>query len=515
METIGKFAIAIVVAVMVSWGWKLLNWVWLKPKKLEKWLRDEGYKGNPYKFLMGDMIELATMVKEGKSKPIPITHDITSYTLPFDHHIISKYGEKSFIWMGPKPTMYIRDPELIKEILSRPDEFQKTHPEPFRDSIIRGLLVAEGDKWTKHRKIINPAFSLQSLKIMFSAVISSCSDMIHKWELLTAGSSSTEIDVWPYIDSLGGDMISRTAFGSSYKEGWKIFRIQKEQIDLLFQMLYILFIPGSRFIPTRANKKFKENDKELRLVLMGIINKRKKAIETGEGNYDDLLGLLLESNKKEIEEHGVGLSMEDVIEECKLFYIGGSETTSNLIVWTMVCLSLHQEWQIRAREEIIQVFGGTKLEFDGLKNLKILTMILNEVLRLYPPVVMITRATHKTTKLGNMVIPSGVELSLAMMYVHHDCEIWGDDVNEFKPERFAQGIGNATKGKGSSPFFPFSNGPRVCIGQNLAMTEAKTTMAMILQRFSFDLSPSYQHSPFRVFTLPPQFGAHLILQKIS
>ncbi|KAF5794082.1 putative secologanin synthase [Helianthus annuus] len=292
-------------------------------------------------------------------------------------------------------------------------------------------------------------------------------------------------------------MISRTAFGSSYKEGWKIFRIQKEQIDLLFQMLYILFIPGNRFIPTRANKKFKENDKELRLVLMGIINKRKKAIETGEGNFDDLLGLLLESNKKEIEEHGVGLSMEDVIEECKLFYIGGSETTSNLIVWTMVCLSLHQEWQIRAREEIIQVFGGTNHEFDGLKNLKILTMILNEVLRLYPLVVMITRATHKTTKLGNMVIPSGVELSLAMMYIHHDCEIWGNDVNEFKPERFAQGIGNATKGKGSSPFFPFSNGPRVCIGQNLAMTEAKTTMAMILQRFSFDLSPSYQHSPFR------------------
>ncbi|MFS7959626.1 putative secologanin synthase [Helianthus anomalus] len=92
METIGKFAIAIVVVVMVSWGWKLLNWVWLKPKKLEKWLRDEGYKGNPYKLLMGDMIELATMVKEGKSKSIPVTHDITSYALPFDHHIISKYG---------------------------------------------------------------------------------------------------------------------------------------------------------------------------------------------------------------------------------------------------------------------------------------------------------------------------------------------------------------------------------------------------------------------------------------
>ncbi|KAJ0718086.1 putative secologanin synthase [Helianthus annuus] len=275
------------------------------------------------------------------------------------------------------------------------------------------------------------------------------------------------------------------------------------------------FVLKFRFIPTQANKKFKENVKELRHVLMGIINKRKKAIDMGEGKQDDLLGILLASNTKEIEEHGVGMSMEDVIEECKLFYIAGSETTSNLIVWTMVCLSLHQEWQIRAREEIVQAFGNNQPDFEGLKNLKILTMILNEVLRLYPPVIMMTRATHKDTKLGNMMIPSGVQLTLAMVHLHHDREIWGHDVNEFNPERFAEGIVNATKGKGSSPFFPFSNGPRVCIGQNLAMTEAKTAMALILQRFSFELSPSYKHSPFPVFTLPPQFGAHLILRNIS
>ncbi|KAK9063727.1 hypothetical protein SSX86_017599 [Deinandra increscens subsp. villosa] len=424
-------------------------------------------------------------------------------------------NRKSFIWLGPRPRIYIRDPELIKEILLRPDEFQKPHPEPFRDSLVRGLLVTEGRKWTEHRKIISPAFNLQNLKIMFSAISSSCSEMIHKWELLTAGTGSTEVDVWPYIDNLAGDVISRTAFGSSYEEGKKIFRIQKEQIELIFQMLFILYIPGRRFIPTRANKKFLQNVSELRSVLMAIIDKRKKAIETGEGKCDDLLGILLESNSKEIEEHGVGMSMEDVIEECKLFYIAGSETTSNLIVWTMVCLSLHQEWQTRAREEILQVFANGELDFEGLKNLRLLTMILNEVLRLYPPVVMITRATHKETKLGNMMIPSGVHIALDTIHVHHDREIWGDDVSEFKPERFAEGIVNATKGKGSSPFFPFSNGPRVCIGQNLAMAEAKTAMVMILRRFSFELSPSYKHSPFPVFTLPPLFGAHLILSNIS
>nr|GEZ05750.1 cytochrome P450 CYP72A219-like [Tanacetum cinerariifolium] len=500
---------------IVRWGWNLLNWVWLKPKKLEKWLRNEGYNGNSYKLVPGDMKEFAKTVKEARSKPIPITHDITSYALPFDHHIITKYGEKSFIWFGPNPRMHIRDPELIKEILLRPGDFHKPHPEPFRDSLIGGLLVAEDHKWAKHRKIINPAFNLQNLKIMFSAINLSCHDMVHKWKLLTAESGSTEVDVWPYIDNLAGDVISRTAFGSSYEEGKKIFRIQKEQKDLMFQMLNLLHVPGRRFIPTRANKKFKQNHDELQSVLKGIIDKRKQSIEIGEGTCDDLLGILLESNSKEIKESGVGMSMQDVIEECKLFYIAGSETTSNLIVWTMVCLSLHQEWQIKAREEMLQVFGTRELDFEDLKNLKILTMILNEVLRLYPPVTMTTRATYEETKLGNMMIPSGVRLGLAFMHVHHDREIWGDDANDFKPERFSEGVLNATKGKGSSPFIPFSSGPRVCIGQNLAMTEAKVAIGLILQRFSFELSPSYKHSPFPVFTMPPQFGAQLILSNIS
>ncbi|PWA77010.1 cytochrome P450 [Artemisia annua] len=211
-----------------------------------------------------------------------------------DAKVVLGLCEKSFIWLGPNLRMYIRDPELIQEILARPDEFLKAHPNPIRDSIIGGLFVSEGHKWAKIKQIINPAFSIQNLKQLPGKKKDICNP--------------------------------------------------EEQIDLVSKMM-ILHLPG----------------------------KRKKLIEMGEGNCNDLLGILLELNLKEIEEHRVGMSMEDVIEE--------------------------------SREEILQVFGKGEVDFEGLK---ILTMILNEVLRLYSPVVMLPRATFKRTKLGNMIIPSSV-----------------------------------------------------------------------------------------------------------
>ncbi|XP_010552157.1 PREDICTED: cytochrome P450 72A14-like [Tarenaya hassleriana] len=208
------------------------------------------------------------------------------------------------------------------------------------------------------------------------------------------------------------------------------------------------------------------------------------------------------------------MSHREVMEECRLFYLGGQETTSSLLVWTMVMLSWHREWQARARDEVLQVFGhDSKPDFNGLSRLKTVAMILNETLRLYSPGVALDRVVSKETRLGDMNLPEGVQIAIPMLLVHRDPELWGEDATEFKPERFEEGVSKATKNRAAS-FIPFGFGPRICLGLNFAMTEAKIALSLILQRFSFELSPSYAHAPLKVLTVHPQFGAQLLFRRL-
>ena len=131
-----------------------------------------------------------------------------------------------------------------------------------------------------------------------------------------------------------------------------------------------------RSLPTKNNRRMRQIKNEVETILRGLIGKRMQDMKEGEPTKDDLLGILLESNMRDTDGNGqssLGMTIEDVMEECKLFYFAGMETTSVLLTWTMILLSMHPEWQDRAREEVIGLFGKNKPEYDGLSRLKIVS----------------------------------------------------------------------------------------------------------------------------------------------
>nr|BAP90521.1 secologanin synthase [Ophiorrhiza pumila] len=504
---------------LVAWAWRVLNWAWFTPKSIEKRLRQQGFKGNPYRFLVGDVKESSAMLQDSMATPIPFNNDIVTRIMPHIDHTIKTYGRNSFTWMGRIPRVHIMDADLIREALTHSTKFVKNFDvhNPLVKFLLTGVGSFEGEKWSKHRRIISPAFTLEKLKTMLPAFAVCYDELLRKWEQTATREGSIEVDIFPTFDVLTSDVISKVAFGSTYEEGGKIFQLLKELMDLTIETMRDVYIPGWSYLPTKRNKRMKQINHEITEMLRNIINKRLKAMKAGEPNEDDLLGVLLESNFQEIKDQGneknVGLSIDDVIEECKLFYFAGQETTGVLLTWTTILLSKHPEWQDRAREEVLQTFGKNKPEFDKLNQLKYVSMILYEVLRLYPPVIDLTKIVHKDTKLGPYIIPAGTQVMMPTVMLHREKSIWGEDAMEFNPERFADGVANATKNNVS--FLPFSWGPRVCLGQNFALLQAKLGLAMILQRFTFDVSPSYAHAPYTVLTLQPQLGSHVIYSKLE
>ncbi|RDX99550.1 hypothetical protein CR513_17388, partial [Mucuna pruriens] len=489
---------------------KMVSKFWWRPKSVEKQLRKQGVRGNSYKLFNGDVDVLKKYSMEALSKPITLNQHIVPRVMPFFHEMVEKHGKVSLSWFGRIPRLIVADAELTRTILANQNGHFTKPPvlNPLVDLLQLGISTLEGETWAKRRKLITPAFHFEKLKAMVPAFSASCCSLIDRWEKLIKAEGSCIVDVAPEFNILAGDVIARTAFGSSYEEGKMVFELQTEQLQLVLEAYYSNYFPGLRFIPTKKNKRRFQIYNQVMATLKDIIEKKENEMMNGELKGDSLLRILLQCKG----ESNNSLTSEHLIEECKLFFFAGQETTAILLTWTMVVLCIHQNWQEKARAEVLDICGQNTPHFEAINRLKIVSMVLHEVLRMYPSVTKFMRYTKCATKIGNISVPAGVEICLPLMLLHYDDNYW-DKPEEFNPERFAEGISKASKDQ--IAFYPFGWGPRICLGQNFALIEAKMALAMILQHFSFQLAPSYTHAPYDHITLKPQHGASIILQCIN
>ncbi|WOK96162.1 hypothetical protein Cni_G04869 [Canna indica] len=244
---------------------------------------------------------------------------------------------------------------------------------------------------------------------------------------------------------------------------------------------------------------------------MEIIQSSKDGMEIGRSSSygRGLLGMLLSETQKKRE--GFSYSLDLVMDECKTFFFAGHETSALLLTWTVMLLATNPSWQERARAEVAQVCGDDLPSPEHLPKLTLLNMIINESLRLYPPATLLPRIAFEDIKLGELHIPKGVSMWIPVLAIHHDEAIWGKDVHEFNPERFA----GRSCVHARQHFLPFASGPRNCVGQAYAMMEAKIILAMLLSSFSFTISKNYRHAPVNVLTLKPKYGVPVYLRPLK
>lgn len=510
---------------------KVVVHLWWTPRRIENHFMKQGIKGPKYQLFLGNLKELASLNLRASTQSMPLSHNILPRVLSFYHHWKKIYGSMFLVWFGPTPRLTISDPAVIREIfILKSDMFEKNESPPLVRKIEGdGLLSLKGEKWAHHRKVIQPTFHTENLKLMIPMIAKSMEEAVMKWSEEMGNAGKVEIEVSNWFQNLVEDVITRATFGSSYEDGRAIFELQSQQMLHATEAYQKVFIPGYRFLPTRKNRISWRLEKEIRKSLLKLIDRRRKNSNSNNNNQtsscqgvsdecpNDLLELMIRSSvagsASAGDESAVAITANDVVEECKTIFFAGKHTTSNLLTWTTVLLAMHPQWQEQAREEVLRVCGSRDIPTkDDLAKLKTLGMILNESLRLYPPAVAIIRRAKMDMQLSGLHIPCGTELLIPILAVHHDPSLWCNDPHEFNPARFAKGVAHAAKHP--MAFMPFGMGVRRCIGQNLAILQARLAISMILQRFSFELAPTYQHAPSVLMLLHPQHGAPIVFRKL-
>ncbi|CAK9862389.1 unnamed protein product [Sphagnum jensenii] len=525
-----NWCIFVVVMAILQSLHSLINRVWWEPKKLQRIMEKQGWKGPPFRLFVGNMADVMRFREREMAKELSSIRDFafTARLHPQYALFSSTYGDKSFFFQGDELRIFISDPHLVKEVLLnelgnyyRPEGsiLQKIIP-----LVGRGLANLNGEEWVMHRRILDPAFRVETIKGMVGTMVIAAESMMETWEQrIKDRKGSIEIEVNEDMRIITADTISRTAFGSSYKKGQQVFEgINKLRSTFVEASNNPLFwMSGYRFLPTAINRKIAKLKWENDETIKHVIQSRKELAKLGKDAYgSDLLGLMLiaadEDHVKAANGTKHQLTTQDLVEECKHFFFGGYETMSSFLTWTMLMLAEYPEWQERARTEILKVCGPKNdMDASKLNQLKIVGMILNEVHRLFTSVLQISRVAKKDMQLGDNFVPKGLTIEIPLLHIHHDPRLWGEDAWQFNPNRFANGVSKACQHP--QAFIPFSFGPRHCIGQHFGMMESKIVVASVLLRFQLSVSPNYKHSPTTLlgFIPSPKTGVQLIVENLK
>lgn len=396
------------------------------------------------------------------------------------------YGDVVHLRIWPEHEIVLTDPTLVRELLTKHHDALVRWERGIRIfSSIQGrsILVAEGPEWRAKRRALQPSFSARSVQDLVPTVAATAAAAMARWP---AGKAE-----WPAesaFTSLAMDVILRTMFSGAIGDDAR--RAEKAVHELLVEATAEFYWPASwpDWLPWKRAKR--RGLKLLHALIEQHIDARLKLAPAAWP--DDMLSRLLELHRQD----AAAWPLAAVRDECMTVFLAGHETTAASLTWWAWCMAANPTAQELARCEVREKLGGRTPEAGDLASLTHLAQTLQESLRLYPTApVLLTRRCTRPISLGTWQFPARTLFMVPLILMHHDPRRFPEPM-AYRPERFAGGGGAVPRGV----FMPFGDGPRICLGQHLALSEMTVIAAMLLQRFTLAV-PESESPPQPVFNV--------------
>lgn len=363
----------------------------------------------------------------------------------------------------------------------------------------RGVLVADGSLWMRQRRLMQPAFHRDRIAGMGAMMARFAGELADRWK--PAAKAGTPLEIDKEMTGLTMRIVGHALF--SLDMGPAVERVERT-FSVINRILVKRFRSGLFFapvLPTRDDRLFRENRRELDAVVDEIIAERRRA----GGDRGDLLSILLAARDEE-----TGESMDDnqLRAEVKTLLLAGHETTANGLSWTLYLLSQNPDVAVRLQAELDAVLGGRLPAVEDLPRLPCTRMVIDEALRLYPPAWIVARRATAAEQFGEYEVPAGGAVVVSPWVTHRHPEFW-DDPERFDPSRF-----DPVKAERHHryAYFPFGGGPRQCIGNTFALMEAQLILAAVMQRYRLRLAPGQTVEPEALVTLRPKRGLRMFVE---
>ncbi len=413
------------------------------------------------------------------------------------------YGDSVDFRIPGKRAVFINHPQDVQHVLQM--NHRNYDKATFQYDVLsqitgEGLLTHPGGQnWLQKRRIAQPAFNTHSLKGIVPIVVETVEPMLERWREHGPGGDLLDIDREMMQCAL--DVVAKALFGADLSgQAYRLTGAVMDALDyLIFQTRTLMMVP--EWLPIRPRRDFRKASAEIEMVVNALIDRRPR-----ESPGEDFLGLLLGARDQAGQ---FILSGREVRDEVVTLLIAGHETVASSLSWSWFLLAQNPQQRERLRQEAVEVLGEGQPGYDDLASLVFTRQAYDEALRLYPPAWLITRRALESDRLpGGAAVDADTLIIISPYAMHRRPDHWPDP-GAFQPERFAE--------EGDRPrfaFIPFGGGPRLCIGNRFAYTEAVLVLAMVSRAFRLDLPPEASVEEEALVTLRPKGGLPMLVRPV-